>query len=422
MGYTVKKIDTSSKKELLANFLKIKLETVNAKKIQNFIHSFFKNFDDDKDFNELKRNTKFFNVRELGKSGAKVGIIKINRKKFILKYYKLDKSKKYKSDYSLNCIKFYHPLNELIINSIFSNIHLFLSPFKNKIFLKKYKHFFIDVKRIGLNNENSFMITEKVGMNYKNYYFTNLHEIIKNNYCPLLIKHMDNKSMVDNFLGKFVNILQEYFNCLKFLNDNLGFIHTDLKCKNVFVRKNDNHNDKNDGGFILNYIPLISDLDKSTLEINKIKILPMANYLASTLSKFKNTKYSKVYEIRNSCKRNTKLCNYFESYQFDIIVLFFDIYSLLFINVFKKLDVDLDIYTQKLNILNNFVKKTLNLNQEKFNIFYERIIHKYFLKYYESKTLSIHINSMLFYLCRNLYKADKKKSKKKVRNEIKNAV
>ena len=417
MKHTVKKFDSGSKKELLANFLKITLEMENAKKIQNFIHSFFKNFDDDNDFDELKKNTKFFNPHDLGKSGANVGIIKMNRKKFILKYYKLDNSKKYKNDYSLKCVKFYHPFNELIINSVFSNINLFLPPSKNKIFHNKYKNFFIDVKRIGLNNENSFMITEKIGFYDKKNYYTNLHEIIKNNYCPMLIKHLDNKSIVDNFLGKFVKKLEEYFNCLKFLNNNLGFLHTDFKCKNVFVRKNNNY--KNEHGFILNYTPLISDLDKGTLEINKTKILPMPNYLARTLSKFKNTRYSKIYEIRNSCKRNTKLCNYFESYQFDIIVLFFDIYSLLFINVYKKLDMDLNTYTQKLTIFNNFVKKTLNLNQEEFNIFYDRIINKYFIKYYESKTLSIHINSMLFYLCKNLYKIDKKRSKKKVRNRIK---
>ena len=410
-------IDTSDKKNLLANLLKITLEKADAKKIQNFIHAFFKNFDDDNDFDKLKKNTKFFNARELGKSGAKVGDIKINRKQFILKYYKLDNSKKYKADYSLNCIKFYHPLNELIINSIFSNIDLFLSPSKNRIFKTKYKKFLIDVKRIGLNNNNSFMITEKVGIHDKNYYFTNLHEIIKNNYCPMLIKYFDNNSIVDNFLGIFVKILKEYFNCIKFLNNNLGFVHTDFKCKNVFVRKNDNN--KNEHGFILNYTPLISDLDKSTLEINKIKILPIPNSLAKTLSKFKNNKYSKIYEMRHSCKRNNKLCNKFESYQFDIIVFFYDIYYLLFINVFKNLDLDLEIYTQKLNILNNFVKKTLNLNQEEFNIFNNRIVNKYFIKYFEDKTISIHINSMLFYLCKNLNKAEKKKSKKKVRNEIK---
>ena len=79
----------------------------------------------------------------------------------------------------------------------------------------------------------------------------------------------------------------------------------------------------------------------------------------------------------------------------------------------------MEIYTQKLNILNNFVKKTLNLNQEEFNIFNNRIVNKYFIKYFEDKTISIHINSMLFYLCKNLNKAEKKKSKKKVRNEIK---
>ena len=180
----------------------------------------------------------------------------------------------------------------------------------------------------------------------------------------------------------------------------------------------------------MNYTPLIADLDKATLEINQVKILPLPNKLASTLVKLKNTKYSKLYEIRNSCKRNTRLCNKFKSYQYDIIVLLYDIYTLFYINVFKKINVDLRIYLQKLNILNKFVRKTLNLNQEKFEIFHNRIIHKFFLKYYEHKTISIHVNTMVYYLCKNLHKAEATakakvkttKAKAKVKTKVKTKV
>ena len=43
-------------------------------------------------------------------------------------------------------------------------------------------------------------------------------------------------STLDEFFGNICEYLEKYFSCLKFLNQNLGFIHTDLKCKNVFVR------------------------------------------------------------------------------------------------------------------------------------------------------------------------------------------
>ena len=39
----------------------------------------------------------------------------------------------------------------------------------------------------------------------------------------------------------------------------------------------------NTGGFIVNYTPLIADLDKATLEINQVKILPLPNKLLKHL-------------------------------------------------------------------------------------------------------------------------------------------
>ena len=65
------------KKNLLANVVKIALELNNTEQSLRLIHSFFENLKSDRNFTALIRKTKFFDNSKLGKSGAKVGIIKL---------------------------------------------------------------------------------------------------------------------------------------------------------------------------------------------------------------------------------------------------------------------------------------------------------------------------------------------------------
>ena len=147
------------KKQLLANVVKISLDLNNTEQSLRLIHSFFENLKSDRDFTALIRKTKFFDNSKLGKSGAKVGIIKMGNRELVFKYFKLEESRKYKIDYSEGCIKIYFPFNELIVNSIFENIDLFLTPKKYNQFQENYQKYFIPVKRIGINNKHSFMIS-----------------------------------------------------------------------------------------------------------------------------------------------------------------------------------------------------------------------------------------------------------------------
>lgn len=379
-------------------------DTENLTKKQNLdnIFSFFKQKVNQSKFNTLYKNTKFFSSDKLGKSGGIVGVVKIKGKEYVIKMYKLNiKKKKYTLKYDDKCAKIYFPYNELIINTILSNMKRFISPSNYKIYKTKYSKYFIPLKTIGLSEEYSYMINEKIGFSHQKYYYTNLYDLFIENYIPSLIKCIENKDTktINLFLNKFTRILKEYFECIKFLNENLEYINSDLKCKNVFIKKN---NSKSLDTFITNFTPLISDLDKATIKINKLLILPKEDkYLHKYLAK-KSNKLSKVYEIRYGCTRNTKLCNRFEPYQYDIITLLFDIYILLYKHIYIKTKLPINDYYNYFKILNDFVKKTLNINNDEFTIFYKRIHKSFLLKIKSDTKLSFHINAMLYNFCKSL--------------------
>ena len=151
---------------------------------------------------------------------------------------------------------------------------------------------------------------------------------------------------------------------------------------------------------------MVSDLDKATIELKDLLIMPRTDdILEKVLGDFTNTIYSKVYEFRYNCYRNTNLCNRFKPYQYDIITLLYDIYLLLYINVYKKSDkISLNTYYKKLDVLNKFVMELLDLNKNEFKIFYRRINQKLLMPTNNNITLGIHINSMLYYFCSKLKK------------------
>ena len=128
--------------------------------------------------------------------------------------------------------------------------------------------------------------------------------------------------------------------------------------------------------------------------------------LENFLVKHKNTRLSKVFELRYNCFRNTKLCNRFQSYQYDMILLFYDIYILLYTKIYYKVNSDFTIeeFIKKFEILNRFVKNKLKLNNKEFQIFYERIYRSFFIKNIKKRKLTLQTNALLYHFCNNLKK------------------
>lgn len=383
--------------------LKLNMENNNLQNLSNLLNTITKKHDsievleilfhfiqriDNPEFIKFLENTHFFDKKKLGKSGGKVGII---NKNYILKYYNLDENKKYLADNEENCIKLYFPFNELIINTILDNFAK-----KNK----KYSNYFIPIKSIGIYHNNSYMISEKVGMEVNETYYTNLEEIIKNNHIPFLLKNISNQKYIDKWCHSLVVILSKYFDCLKFLYSKLGYINTDFKCQNVFIKGNDK---KSDLHFISNFTPLVSDLDKATIKLNDIQIMPRPDKVNEKLfSKYRGTRFSKVFEFRYNCTRNVKLCNKFQPHQFDLLTFFYDLYILLYLNIYpeQKKKESLADFISKFEILNRFASRRLNLNQEEFKLFYQRISQSMLLKYVSKLDLALHINAMIYNLCK----------------------
>ena len=339
------------------------------------------------EINKIIANTSFFGTDKSGKSGSKVGITHNND---ILKYYNLGRTI-YVTDHGKKSVKLYNPFNELVINIIFND---FVK--KNK----KYKRFFIPIKSIGIYKNISYIISEKVGITVDKVYYTNLHDILTNNHIPFLLKNINEQKYIDEWCRSLVITLSKYFDCMKYLNLKLKYINTDLKCKNVFIKTN---NKKSNINFITNYIPLVSDLDKATIKLNDITIMSRENsILAKFLVKYNKTRFSKVYEFRHDCKRNLNLCNKFQPHQYDILTLFYDIYIILHINLYlpQKKREKMETFFHKLNLLNIFFRKRLNLDEKQFLSIYKSINKTWFLNYRKDHRLALHINSMLHDLCK----------------------
>jgi len=383
------------------DIIKESTEDINQKETLTKIFDFFKSNVNETKFNTLYKKTKFFGSDKLGKSGALVGVLKIKGKEYVIKMYKIQEKYKYIYKYEPKCIKLYFPFNELIINTIFSNMDTFLSPASNNTYNSKYSHFFIPTKNIGLSDTYSYMISDKIGLTYEKQFFTNLYDLFIEDYIPKLLNYInkEDKATINAFLTKLVEILTEYFDCMKFLNENLGYINSDLKCKNVFIKEND---EESLDTFITNFTPLISDLDKATIEINGVLILPRPDKRLEKYLAKRTLKLSKAYEIRYNCSRNTALCNKFKPYQYDIITLLFDIYIILYKEIFKQLKLSRKDYYDYFKVLNEFVKKTLNINDEEFAKFYKRIHKSYLLKISSETRFSFHINAMLYNFCKSL--------------------
>ena len=277
---------------------------------------------------ELNNKTKYFyylkkfkNNKDIvsGASGAIVGnydknnIIKLN-------IFKKNINPKFKFDNKLNCLKIYYHYNEIIINLLLSNISFFLpKKFKNTksgiLKIKNINKYILKIIDYGIYNNNTFLLNKKIGFKNENFYYTNINQIFLNNYIPLLknaiLSKNDNKTV--SAFCYFINlILNDYFEVLKFLNEHFGFIHTDLKLENIFIKKSNKYlNNKSihiqhlkSKGFIINYIPLVSDLDKCLINYQQVKNNLSENNLSKNNLSENNLSENNLF-IKKSIKKNT---------------------------------------------------------------------------------------------------------------------
>ena len=392
----------------IQKFNKVILETFkldDVSTISGNINKFLKSIEDEKKYNKIINKFGGFSSDKLGKSGGIVGKIefeeiikeynksvkkskKINKKSYsfigskdnqIIKIYKFN-IKNIITHNKKSCLKIFYPINELINNTIINNLENYISKKDYDFFNKNYKNNIIKTIDIGITKNTSYMISETIGFKKKDYFYTTLAEIFKYNYIPNIIKLLENKDILSlklliNYLS---DIISNYINVLIFLNQKIGFIHTDLKLANIFIRYKLNTNSKYDKlkkkGFIVDFIPLISDLDKSVIQLNKkIVTLPKNNNVLKDVAYvfFKNMISDKLYHLRVSCKRKENFCHNFKAYHFDLLSLYLSLYGIFIFYTDKFMEIK-DI-KKVLKPLNDLFRNKIGLNEVQYNILFELI-------------------------------------------------
>ena len=326
--------------------LKLK-ENISIEKKKDILEQFFNSINNDKKFKKFTKKWKLFNKEIQGRSGAEVGSLSKNE---VMKVSYFE-NKKNKIEIENGCLLLSSHLNEILINTVLSNLNKFSNISKeDENFVDKY---LLKISDTGVTDNNSFIINKKIGLNYKNNFLTNLNKIFKFNLSFLENEKEEVKKLYQKFLIN--NIFIPIRKILKILRKEVNFIHTDFKLNNIFVKseKLKGYDLLRNKGFIVDFIPLISDLDKSRIKLGKTKILALSNnkylnYIGSVLN------FEPIYHIRYKCniEYGYKKCKKIKNEDFDFLTLFINFYI-----VNKKAEFD---------ILDNYFKKEFNLSMEDF--------------------------------------------------------
>ena len=258
-------------------------------------------------------------------------------------------------------MKISNKFNEIFINYLLTNLNDIISI--NKYEYTKIKNHIIPLLNSGISNNGSYIILPLIGLtipisnvciqnnttanpntnsntntntntnsninNCKTQFVTNLRELIEFNHSKLLVKAFnENRNDIileyDKFMSKKI---KDYFEVLRLLQKHLKYINSDVKLTNVFI-KIDNTKNKilNNWGFITNFKLILSDLEKSSIIINNLKITtkplsPLKIILAHLIKK------GLMYDIRYSCDNIAKSCNKISIFDFDLLIFIIDYYA-----------------------------------------------------------------------------------------------
>lgn len=377
----------------------------------NYIRNIFENvsFDYDK-----LNNVNYFSKDKIGKSGGQIGFINYKNSIKIIKIFKRSQDSLF-IEKNKDCVFVNYDFNELLISYLLNNISLVLNEAKNKEFKRrKFSNHIISNYLCKISKKNIFLINEAIGVKYKDTYYTNLHEILLNNYIPYINKLLDNidntqnKNKLDSFLKNFSKLLSSWCDVQLFLYQNIGLINTDAKTANIFIKETKN-NDKEE--YIKNITFLISDLDKSRYKLNNKMVLcnniGIVNKMKQKIAI--NTHFEHINTFRYNCLVKSNFCSHFKGYHFDRLILYVDIYANLYKNIYlinkkKNNNININEFFDIFNILNKTIKKELNLSNEKFELFKKLIDSSNLFKTNIIHKVSYHINIFIYKYCNELNK------------------
>jgi hypothetical protein len=359
------------------------------------LHNYYKNNIDNETFAKYYNSFIPFGKNKQGKSGSVVGYLDNDDNKIIkFYYYKTNENKLIMHQNNNNCLTVDNKINEILMNVIISNIQYFPKITSKEVNLVK-KHT-LTIDKYCLSDKGSFIIMNKIGIDYNNKFLTNLFEILIDNHIPILKKAIKNNDIeILKIYNKFIiSLLSDYAKVLLVLQKYINYINTDVKLNNVFVKsvknKNSLYNKLRDYGFLIDFIVIVADLDKSFCYINNIQIISKNEQHFFTKIILKKFNLNLLTDTRHICNYNfNDNCGKISLKELDMLTFIINLYALYLYNL-KTLDF--------FGEVNEHLINDLNMTKENFNLLL-KIISKNMIYYTQKIDTAIIIKKVLNVFC-----------------------
>jgi hypothetical protein len=364
----------------------------------NKLHNYYKNNIDNEKFNKYYNNFIPFGKKKQGKSGSVVGYLKNDNNKIIkFYYYKLNENKLIMN--TNNCLTVDNKINEILMNVIINNINL-LPKIKSKEANLVKKHTLL-IDNYGFGDKGSFITMDKIGIDYNNNFLTNLFEILIYNHIPILknaIKNNDVKIL--EIYNKFIiSLISNYSKVLLILQKHINYLNTDVKLNNIFIKsvknKNPLYNELREYGFLVDFIIILADLDKSFCYINGIQIISKndSNFIIDFILKMFNLNL--LTDTRHICNYDfNENCGKISIKKLDMLTFVINLYALYIYNL-----TDIS-FLDKLNI---YLKNDLDITKDHFDLLL-KTISKNMIYYTQKIDTAIIIKKVLNIFCKKTFK------------------
>jgi len=276
---------------------------------------------------------------KLGHSGSKIGISRNNSNQVIKLF--LNKIDINTEIIVQDCLKISNRFNEIFINFIITHLDKLISIPPNEF--KKVKYHSLPLLDYGISNLGSYITIPLIGLAEHPYtntnpgkFITNLRELLELNHKEYLERAFkENRNDILEEYDKFMAIkIAEYIDVIRILQNRLTYFNSDIKLTNIFIKK-DNKKYNNittkektleDWGFITNFKCIISDLEKSSIVINELKITTLPrSQLKITIARLIDK--GLIYDLRYGCKMEMKKCPMLDIMDIDILTLIIDYYA-----------------------------------------------------------------------------------------------
>lgn len=336
-----------------------------------------------------------------GKSGAVIGTFKNNNNYVMKLYFSKETIKPSSLVKRNNCLQVDFRVNELLVNLLMSNLKL-LPNFTSQD-LKIISPHLLPLVDGGIEENYIYLISPKIGINHqiegRKVFMTNLREVLLYNHLKCLKRWIDegNQEMIDLYDQFMSYQFGKYLKAVKILEEKISLLTTDMKMTNIFIKKRLQRSSKwsklRDDGCLIDFILLITDLDKARYKINNYHVLPIdhkpyKNKIASQMG------LKLTLAMRYNCKdkKFKEICPPITYNDFEILFMLVDLYV---------------IYNQSGYSLRDFshLKTTLleylNMSRTEFNQILKIVKKK---NYSYDKNFTYYINKIILEFCQILKK------------------